>query len=507
MEDNKTSYKERLFLKLKENWDLRQEISAFNQYLKNPTWTLLYKIPAGYGALAKTEITDCIKKTITSRSEVSRMLKKVLTTLKKARRAKALEWFQYGGKKLYGLCYPLMAEDDIFGYIILCGMKKAMSPSLQKIFTSFTNTVIQESRREVELEDINQTIRPRAIALSTVHTVHRLMTSTLDMNELLPRIARLSLQIMRANRCSIKLVDKKRKVLLPKTTIDLRKKKARLKKVQIGKYAPGRAVKKGTPIRGDNFLAVPMIDEDVVGVITLYDKQDKQEFTEFDVEIMKTLSEQAAIAIKNAQLFKEQTDLTLSSIKCIARLLENRPHVAHRAEASFTKLLNIMGPKFNMNEWEIKMLQYAAMLHDAGQISIPEKVLTKKGELTGKEYDIVKMHPMKGANILSKFKPLKPIVPIIMYHHENYDGTGYPKGLKNKEIPMAARILAVVGAFEAMIAEKPYRKALSIKDAIKEVRKNTGTQFDPRVVEVFCEAIQRKDVRKLLEKELGMREK
>jgi len=184
--------------------------------------------------------------------------------------------------------------------------------------------------------------------------------------------------------------------------------------------------------------------------------------------------------------------------------METRPHgTVHRAEASFIKLINIIGRKFNMNEIEIKMLQYAAMLHDAGQLSIPEKVLMKRGELTGMEYDMVKKHPLKGANILSKFKPLKPIVPIILYHHENYDGSGYPKGLKGEEIPLAARILAVAGSFEAMITEKPYRRALSISAAIKEVKKNSGMQFDPGIVEVFCEVVQRRDVRRLLEKELG----
>jgi len=104
---------------------------------------------------------------------------------------------------------------------------------------------------------------------------------------------------------------------------------------------------------------------------------------------------------------------------------------------------------------------------------------------------------------LSKFKPLKPIIPIIMYHHENFNGKGYPKGLKGKEIPLAARILGVVGAFESMITDKPYRKALSITAAINEVQKNGGTQFDPDVVNVFCSAVKRKDVEKLLKKELG----
>lgn len=502
MKNEEALNRERLFLKLKENWDLRQEISAFGKYLKNPVWMMLPGIPEGYTEFKNSESAKCMEGIAGAQKDLRKDLTEMLKAMKKAKKSKMAEPFLHT-KKTHGLCYPLMVEGDVFGFIILCGLKKQMSPDLQMIFTSFTNAVISESRKELELDEVNKTVRPRAIALSTVHTVHRLMTSTLDLNELLPRIARLSMQVMRANRCSLKLLDRKRKVLLPKTTIDLRKAKTKLKKVAIGRYAPGRAVKKMTSIRGDNYLATPLINEDIIGVITLYDKLDNKTFTPFDEEIMRTLAEQAAIAIKNAQLFQEQENLTLSSIKCIARLLETRSHGSHRADASFLKLMYVVGRKFNMNESEIKRLQYAAMLHDAGQIGVPEKVLMKRGGLTGREYDIVKAHPMKGAAILSKFKPLTLIVPVILYHHENYDGTGYPKGLKGEDIPLAARILAVIGAFEAMITKKPYRKALSISAAIKEVKKNAGTQFDPGVVEIFCEAVRQKNVGKLLEKELG----
>jgi HD-GYP domain-containing protein (c-di-GMP phosphodiesterase class II) len=495
---------DRLFLKLKENWDFHREIKAFGAYLKNPTWDMIPDIPSTPKDLDNTEIARYVKEKAPTKKDVRGELSQVIKAMKSSREKKDICRMKCACG-MHGLVYPLISDEGICGYIVLCGLKKPMSHELEEIFVAFTDAVIRESRKELELEDMNKTIRPRAIALSTVHTVHRLMTSTLDPEELLPRIARLSLQIIRANRCSIKLVDNRRKSLIPKVTVDLRKKTTKLKKVEIGKYAPGKAVKKETSIRGANYLATPMIDEDVVGVITVYDRLDEKPFTAFDEEIMKTLSEQAAIAIKNAQLFKEQEDITLSSIKCIALLLENRPHGSRRAEASFLKLISIIGPKFNMNESEIKMLQYAAMLHDAGQISIPEKLLMKKGGLTGSEFDIVKMHPMKGASILAKFKPLKPIVPIILYHHENFDGTGYPKGLRERDIPLSARILGIVGAFEAMITEKPYRKALSIKDAIKEVETNSGVQFDPDIVKVFIEAVQRRDVTRLLVKELGKR--
>jgi HD-GYP domain-containing protein (c-di-GMP phosphodiesterase class II) len=492
---------ERLFLKLKENWAFREEISAFGKYLNDPAWVVLPRSTGGYRELEKTDLGKCVDKRVKTRQEFKKELTKILTAIKRSGLQKEIQHFRYCSK-MHGLCYPLISDEEVFGYIIMCGLKKKMSPELEDIFRAFTDVVIRESLKEIELEDVNNTIRPRAMALSTVHTVHRLMTSTLAMSELLPRIARLSMQVIRANRCSIKMLDRNKKVLLPKTTIDLRKQKTKLKKVHIGKYAPGRAVKKGCSVRGVNFLATPLVDEDVIGVITLYDRLDGKEFTQFDQEIMKTLAEQAAIAIQNAQLFREQEELTLSSIKCIAQLLEHRAHGTRRAEASFIKLINLIGPKANMNESEIKMLQYAAMLHDAGQISIPEKVLTKRGELTERELDIIRKHPTKGANILASFRPLKPIVPIILYHHENFDGSGYPSGLKGSEIPVAARVLAVVSAFEAMITKKPYRKALSITAAIKEVKKSSNIKFDPEIADIFCEAVQRKDVKKLLAREL-----
>ncbi len=495
-------YYQALFTRLNESWDFRKEVSAFGRFFHDPVWVMVPLVHQNKLEITKQRLLAHIREQAYGHKISVADKNKIFAVVKSARRKKMLEVFSYG-RIYHGLCYPLRVDGDVFGFILLVGIKTGISANMRAIFQSFSDTIVRETQKGIELEELNETIRPRAIALSTVHTVHRLMSSSLGLNELLSRIARLALQVIKANRCSIKLLDKRGKTLLPKTTVDLRKKKAKLKKVEIGKYAPGKAVKKSRAIRGKSYLATPLIEEDVMGVITLYDKLDNTPFTAYDEEIMRTMAEQAVIAIKNALLFREQESLTMSSIRCIAMLLKTRPAGTSSAEASFLKLISIIGRKFRMNESEIKMIQYAAMLHDAGQISIPDKVLMKKGVLTGKELDIVKTHPRKGASILSKSKPLRPIVPIILYHHENYDGTGYPKGLKGEEIPLAARIMAVVSAFEAMILKKPYRKALSISAAVSEVQKNSGIQFDPKVVEAFCSAVERKDVIKLLKKELG----
>ncbi len=490
-----------MYKKISLSWNKRNEILSLTRYLKNPMWFLLSELPQDIKLFKQTPIGEHLKNIGVSPDEIPKELKAFYENCQKAIKNKAVEQFFYG-TNYHGLCYPLMYEDMVFGIIILYGMRKSVKTKLLSIVVSLIDTVVREVEKEVELEELNETIRPRAIALSTVHTVHRLMGTTLDIGELLPRIARLSLQVIRANRCSIKLLDKKCKTLLPKCTIDLRKKKTKLKKVAIGRYAPGKAVKHSCSIRGDSFLATPLIDENLIGVITLYDKLDAEPFTVFDEEIMKTLAEQSAIAIRNAQLFQEQEDLTKGSIKCISQLLETRAHILNRPEGAISKIITLIGRNFNMNESEIKRLQYAAMLHDAGQIGVPEKVLMKRGELTKEEYEIIKMHPVRGASLLSKIKPLKSIIPIILYHHENYDGSGYPKALRGQSIPLSARILAVVASFEAMITIKSYRKALPLEKAIEEVKKSSGKQFDPKVVKFFEEVVKRADVKKLLKKEL-----
>lgn len=491
-----------IFKKIDEGWNKRREIIALGRYLKSPIWVLLPGTTIDTQDLKQSALGEHLKKISIPSPKKIKVLRTFLEHTQRSLRNRGVEQFAYWGD-FHALCYPLMFENDDYGVIIMCGMKKSIKTKLEGITISIFDTIAREVEKEVELEELNETIRPRAIALSTVHTVHRLMGATLEINELLPRIARLALQVLSCNRCSIKLLNKSKRTLLPMCTIDLRKKTTKLKKVEIGKYAPGKAVKREASVRGERYLATPLIDEDTIGVITLYDKLDGKPFTVFDEEIMKTMAEQGAIAIKNAQLFQDQEELTTGSIRCISQLLETRAHSSHRPEASFFKLISLIGRYFDMNEAEIKKLQYAAMLHDAGQIGIPEKVLMKRKELTKEEYDIIKMHPMKGASILSKVKTLQAIRPIILYHHENYNGSGYPRGLKGEGIPLAARILAVVASFEAMITKRPYRKALSISAAIKEVQKASGIQFDPKVVKIFCEAVARKDVKRLLVKELN----
>jgi putative nucleotidyltransferase with HDIG domain len=145
--------------------------------------------------------------------------------------------------------------------------------------------------------------------------------------------------------------------------------------------------------------------------------------------------------------------------------------------------------KMGLPKADIRNLRIAGLLHDIGKIGTYDSLLEKPGRLTREEFEIVKKHPEQGAQILSGIKQLEDIIPLIAHHHERYDGQGYPAGIKGKDIPIGARILHVADSFEAITDNRPYRRARGYREAIREIKRHTGRQFDPEVVEAFLEVL------------------
>jgi HD-GYP domain-containing protein (c-di-GMP phosphodiesterase class II) len=314
----------------------------------------------------------------------------------------------------------------------------------------------------------------------------------------------LCLQVFRVKTCCIILKSHRKKPLSIKTVSKEEKNKNSLfyDKLFLRMLNRGQVLSNGKILMNKNKLCVPLTDEDIIGAICLMNKTDGAPFDEFDREILMTLSEQAAVAIKNAQLYQEQENMTIGSIKSLAIVLDTRAPGTYRVKESFIKIALAIGKELNLSGEDLRSLHYAAILHDAGQIAFPDKLLKKSDKLTGKEYSIIKRHPHKSVSIIKHLSFLKPLVPIILHHHENYDGSGYPKGLKGEKIPLGARIMAVASAFNAMITKRPYRRKVDVQSAIIEIKKNSGTQFDPRVVKIFLKVIQTNEIATLLEKGL-----
>lgn len=208
-------------------------------------------------------------------------------------------------------------------------------------------------------------------------------------------------------------------------------------------------------------------------------------------QLVQAVAAQASLAVENASLYADIERGYFSTVQALAKAIEVKdPYTRGHSERVTTYALMI-AEAMGLDEREKQKLKYAATLHDIGKIGIAGRVLNKPGALTEEEYTHVKTHPILGDSIVEPVEFLQEPRPIILHHHERYDGKGYPDGLKGEDIPLSARILSVADAFEAMRSDRPYRKALPLEEARRELVRNAGTQFDPRVVEVFLELLDR----------------
>jgi len=153
------------------------------------------------------------------------------------------------------------------------------------------------------------------------------------------------------------------------------------------------------------------------------------------------------------------------------------------------KLAQELGRKAGVSNEELNQLALLANIHDIGKITIPEEILNKPGKLNDEEWKLLKTHPLRGAEIAASTAEFAPVAKHIFSHHEHYDGSGYPRGLKGKEIPLLARILSIVDSYDVMINERPYKEAMSKKEAVEELKRCSGSQFDPQLVKLFLEII------------------
>jgi HD-GYP domain-containing protein (c-di-GMP phosphodiesterase class II) len=227
--------------------------------------------------------------------------------------------------------------------------------------------------------------------------------------------------------------------------------------------------------------------EKSIGVLQAINKKDAA-FNDDDLDILTALANQVAIAIENARLYDELRETFYATVHALAETIEKRdPYTAGHTKRVMDYSLAI-GRMMGLSKKEIENLKLSAILHDIGKIGIRDDVLLKNDKLTPDEFKKIMMHTVFGAEILNHIRQLKNVVPGVKYHHEKYDGSGYPDGLDSNSIPIIARIIAVTDTFDAMTTDRPYRKGLSFDTAFEELKKYGGTQFDPDVVNAFFKA-------------------
>jgi len=216
-------------------------------------------------------------------------------------------------------------------------------------------------------------------------------------------------------------------------------------------------------------------------------------------KLMKELEEENIILEKKVEertgdlkkLYHNMQSAYMATVKALAQTIDAKDHYTHSHSENVTKYAVAIAKEMGFSQREVHTLREACQLHDLGKIGIHDYILNKSEKLTQEEWEKIRSHSLRGAEILEPLAFLDEVVILIRQHHERYDGTGYPNGLRGEEIKLGARIIAVADAFDAMTSERPYRKAYSKEYTISKLKETSGTQFDPQVVKAFLEVLKK----------------
>lgn len=245
-------------------------------------------------------------------------------------------------------------------------------------------------------------------------------------------------------------------------------------------------------VRMRDTVCLPLKPRDkFLGIIQVANKKGNSGYRPEDLDLLKILGSQIAFVIQNADLFHNLQRAYIDTLSALTSAIDAKDSYTRGHSERVTDLSMRLALEMGIERSEVEKIKLGGLLHDIGKIGIPEGILNKPGRLNDEEFTIIKSHPDLGVRILGKVEFLAGVVPIIKFHHERYDGKGYPEGLAGEDIPLLARIVSVVDTYDAMTTDRPYRKAMTVDEAVKEIQHCSGTQFDPDIAAAFVRMIRR----------------
>lgn len=368
-----------------------------------------------------------------------------------------------------------------------------------------TNSKLIEFRKE-----LSRKVRQKTKALSFLYRIERDVSNKLKMEDVLKVIVEKVGSILNVKICSILLINDKTGKLSVECAKGLEPKILKDTELEVGNKISGWVVKHNRPVLVKNIekdtrfakrneekyynkslMSVPLtIKDKVIGVINVNNKKSRRIFNREDFRLLKQIAAQVAIVIENARLYRSLSNLYMRTITTLAATIDARDHYTRRHSEMVAKYAVAIAEAMKLPPERIELIRQASHLHDIGKIGVHDFILLKPDKLTDEEWEEIKLHSLKGAEILAPLVVfLNGAIDMVKQHHERYDGKGYPSHYRDGEIDIGARIMAVADAFDAMLSERPYRKAYSPERAIEELRENSGTQFDPKIVETFLEVL------------------
>jgi HD-GYP domain-containing protein (c-di-GMP phosphodiesterase class II) len=255
-----------------------------------------------------------------------------------------------------------------------------------------------------------------------------------------------------------------------------------------------------------NIIAVPLYGKDkaestfigrtrdgtcIMGMMVAINRVGKQDFDSTDIKLFNSVASGCAVFIENGRLFKDLKELFIGSLKALTNSIDAKDAYTHGHSERVAYISRWIAERLSeqeqFDEEQIHKVYLAGLLHDIGKIGIEESVLCKKGKLTEQEFSRIRQHPSIGAGILHEIKQMRDIVPGILCHHETVDGKGYPNGLVGEQIPLMGKIVGLADSFDAMTSKRTYRDAMSVEQALEEIEKGLGTQFDEKIGRIFLD--------------------
>jgi putative nucleotidyltransferase with HDIG domain len=374
-----------------------------------------------------------------------------------------------------------------------------------------SSRLVKTNGRLIELrKELSRKVRQKTKAVSFLYRIERDVSNKWKLEDVLRLIVERVSSVLNVKMCSILLIDDNTGKLAIECAKGLDEKILKDTELEVGDNISGWVVRHNRPILVKNIekdhrfakrneekyynkslMSVPLaIKDKVIGVINVNNKKSRRIFNQEDFRLLKQIAAQVAIVIENTRLYKSLSDLYMRTIMALAATIDARDHYTRRHSQMVAKYAVAIAEAMRLSPERVELIRQASHLHDIGKIGVHDFILLKTDKLTDEEWKEVKLHSVKGAEILEPLIVfLNGVIDMVKQHHERYDGRGYPGHYRGGEIDIGARIMAVADSFDAMLSERPYRKAYSKKKAIEELRENSGTQFDPKIVETFLKVL------------------
>lgn len=399
---------------------------------------------------------------------------------------------------------PIGSGDELLGAVVLGPKRSGESFSAQDV--RFLEVVMTEAAIAMRNAHLFDEKHQRVRELTALNQLAFALGSNIELDAVLEGALEQVVEVTSADSGSIMLLDKEG-VLTIAASIGIDEKIAATTRIPVGEGIAGwvAACKEPLTLEGSSHseigrellrddlssaICAPVMSKDsVIGVLSVSRKRPSESFTSENMHVVTSFAGQLGVAVENARLYTDLENTFLGTISALAAAVDAKDPYTAGHSSEVTTLAVSLAEALGLEPAEIQTIRIAATLHDIGKIGIDGAILLKPGRLTDAEREMINRHPAIGADILAPLEFLREAVPMVLFHHERYGGGGYPSGISGEAIPFGARIIAVADAFNAMVSDRPYREGLSLEAAMREVRVNAGTQFDPVVADTFLKLL------------------